>query len=79
MKYFLLLGLAFNFLFSAQAQYTQASAWIRDNYVKKEFYILNRYISNVKTNKTEIQQHYVLTVNEYFNKNFFNLGSLSIF
>ncbi|MFM7838789.1 MAG: CocE/NonD family hydrolase, partial [Chitinophagaceae bacterium] len=39
MKYFLLLGLACSFIFSTQAQYTQDSAWIRDNYVKKEYYI----------------------------------------
>lgn len=36
--------------------------------LKSEFFILNRYISNAKTSKTEIQQHFVLTVNEYFNK-----------
>jgi hypothetical protein len=36
--------------------------------LKSEFFILNRYISNAKTNKTETQQHFVLTVNEYFNK-----------
>ena len=36
--------------------------------LKSEFFILNRYVSSVKTNKTEIQQHFVLTVNEYFNK-----------
>ena len=35
----------------------------------KEFFILNRYISNVSTSKREIQEHYVLTVNEFFNKN----------
>lgn len=37
--------------------------------LKNEFYILNRYISNVKGQKREIQEHFVLTVNEYFNKN----------
>lgn len=36
--------------------------------LKNEFYILNRYISNVKTNNRDIQEHYILTVNEYFNK-----------
>lgn len=36
--------------------------------LKQEYFILNRYISNVKTNNTEIQEHFVLTVNEYFNK-----------
>jgi hypothetical protein len=37
--------------------------------LKGEFFILNRYISNVKSNSKEAQQHYVLTVNEYYNKN----------
>lgn len=36
--------------------------------LKSEFFILNRYISNAKTSKSDIQQHFVLTVNEYFNK-----------
>jgi hypothetical protein len=36
--------------------------------LKGEFFLLNRYISNVKTNNREHQEHFVLTVNEYFNK-----------
>jgi hypothetical protein len=36
--------------------------------LKSEFFILNRYISNVAGQKREIQEHFVLTVNEYFNK-----------
>jgi hypothetical protein len=36
--------------------------------LKNEYFILNRYISNAKTSNVEIQQHFVLTVNEYFNK-----------
>lgn len=36
--------------------------------LKSEFFILNRYISNVKTTSRDIQEHYLLTVNEYFNK-----------
>lgn len=36
--------------------------------LKNEFYILNRYISNVKGQSREVQEHFVLTVNEYFNK-----------
>lgn len=36
--------------------------------LKSEFFILNRYISNVKGQKREVQEHFVLTVNEYFNK-----------
>ena len=37
--------------------------------LKNEFFILNRYISNVQGQSREIQEHFVLTVNEYFNKN----------
>lgn len=37
--------------------------------LKQEFFILNRYISNAQTPNREIQEHFVLTVNEYFNKN----------
>jgi hypothetical protein len=29
----------------------------------------NRYISSVKTSNRELQEHYVLTVNEFYNKN----------
>lgn len=36
--------------------------------LKSELFILNRYISNAQTPKKEVQQHFVLTVNEYFNK-----------
>lgn len=36
--------------------------------LKSEFFILNRYISSAKTSNVETQQHFVLTVNEYFNK-----------
>jgi hypothetical protein len=36
--------------------------------LKSELFILNRYISNAQGNR-EIQEHFVLTVNEYFNKN----------
>ena len=37
--------------------------------IKLDFWNLNRYISNVKTNNRELQEHYVLTVNEFYNKN----------
>jgi hypothetical protein len=37
--------------------------------LKNEYYILNRYISNVQGQSRDIQEHFVLTVNEYFNKN----------
>ena len=36
--------------------------------MKKEFFILNRFISSVKAGR-ETQEHFVLTVNEFFNKN----------
>lgn len=36
--------------------------------LKSELFILNRYVSNVKGQSKEVQEHYVLTVNEYFNK-----------
>jgi len=37
--------------------------------LKGEYFILNRYVSNVQSSKREVQEHFVLTVNEYFNKN----------
>ncbi|NBP56495.1 hypothetical protein EBU71_08180 [bacterium] len=36
--------------------------------LKSELFILNRYISNVKGQSREVQEHFVLTVNEYYNK-----------
>jgi len=33
-----------------------------------DLYNLNRYISSVKTNNRVVQEHYVLTVNEFYNK-----------
>ncbi len=36
--------------------------------LKSELFILNRYISNVKGQPRHVQEHFVLTVNEYFNK-----------
>jgi hypothetical protein len=41
--------------------------------LKGEFFILNRYISCAQDQKQEIQEHFVLTVNEYFNKNWNDL------
>lgn len=41
--------------------------------LKNEFWILNRYISNVKTNNPDQAEHFVLTVNEYYNKHWFTL------
>jgi hypothetical protein len=37
--------------------------------IKGDFWNLNRYISNVKSSNTEIQEHYLFTTNEYYNKN----------
>jgi hypothetical protein len=41
--------------------------------IKGDFWNLNRYISNVKNNNRELQEHFVLTTNEYYNKNWFNI------
>jgi hypothetical protein len=37
------------------------------------FYTLNRFISNVKSLKSEEQENFVLKVNEYYNKHYFEL------
>lgn len=36
--------------------------------LKKDFFILNRYISNVKNASREVQEHFVIVVNEFYNK-----------
>ena len=36
--------------------------------LKGELYILNRYVSSAKGQPRDVQEHFVLTVNEYFNK-----------
>jgi len=38
------------------------------------FFLLNRYMSSVKSNNRELQEHFVLATNEFFNKHFFSLG-----
>jgi hypothetical protein len=38
------------------------------------FFLMNRYASSVKTSKREVQEHFVLATNEYFNKHFFTLS-----
>lgn len=38
------------------------------------FFLLNRYVSSVKTSNRSVQEHYVLVTNEYFNKNFLLLS-----
>ena len=37
--------------------------------IKGDLWNLNRYISNVKTKNRELQEHYILAVNEFYNKN----------
>ena len=41
--------------------------------IKSDLWNLNRYISSVKTNNREQQEHFVLTVNELYNKHWFVL------
>lgn len=41
--------------------------------LKGDFFILNRYISNVENQSREIEEHFVFAVNEYYNKNWFLL------
>jgi len=38
------------------------------------FFLLNRYMSAVRTTNRDLAEHHVLAVNEYFNKNFYNLN-----
>lgn len=42
--------------------------------IKGDLWNLNRYISSVKSSDTELQEHYLLTVNEYYNKNWANIS-----
>lgn len=37
--------------------------------IKADLWNLNRYISSVKSSNRELQEHYLLTVNEFYNKN----------
>jgi hypothetical protein len=39
--------------------------------VKQDFWVLNRYISCVKSSDPDIQEHFVEIVNELYNKNWF--------
>lgn len=41
--------------------------------IKNDLWNLNRYISSVKSRDREIQEHYLLTVNEFYNKDWFKL------
>jgi hypothetical protein len=42
--------------------------------IKGDLWNLNRYISSVKTKDRETQEHFLLTVNEYYNKNWNNIN-----
>ncbi len=42
--------------------------------IKGDLWNLNRYISSVATSDREIQEHYLLTVNQYYNKNWANVS-----
>lgn len=42
--------------------------------IKGDLWNLNRYISSVKSSNTELQEHYVLAVNEFYNKNWNELS-----
>jgi hypothetical protein len=42
--------------------------------IKGDLWNLNRYISSVKTNNRDLQEHYLLTVNEYYNKDWANIS-----
>ena len=42
--------------------------------IKGDLWNLMRYISNVKTSNRELQEHYVLTVNEFYNKNWADIS-----
>jgi hypothetical protein len=37
--------------------------------IKGDLWNLNRYISNVKSSDRDLQEHFLLTVNEFYNKN----------
>lgn len=41
--------------------------------IKNDLFRLNRYISNIKSGSRETKEHFVLTVNEYFNKHWHTL------
>lgn len=41
--------------------------------IKGDLWNLNRYISSVKSNNRDLQEHYVLTTNEFYNKNWANI------
>lgn len=42
--------------------------------IKGDLWNLNRYISSVKTTNRDIQEHFLLTVNEYYNKHWADIS-----
>lgn len=42
--------------------------------IKGDLWNLNRYVSNVKNKDREIQEHFLLTVNEFYNKDWANIS-----
>lgn len=42
--------------------------------IKGDLWNLNRYISNVKSTNKELQEHFLLTTNEFYNKNWANIS-----
>jgi hypothetical protein len=42
--------------------------------IKGDLWNLNRYISNIKSSNRELQEHFVLTVNEFYNKNWAHIS-----
>lgn len=43
--------------------------------IKGDLFNLNRYISSVKSSNSELQEHYLLAVNEYYNKDWNDLSA----
>jgi len=43
--------------------------------IKGDFWNLMRYISNVKSSNRELQEHFLLTVNEFYNKHWNDIQS----
>lgn len=42
--------------------------------IKNDLWRLNRFISSVQSENVLLQEHYLLTVNEYYNKNWSNIS-----
>ena len=42
--------------------------------IKGDLWNLNRYISSVKGSNKELQEHYLMTVNEFYNKDWANIA-----